>query len=496
MQTKRHRYYRIRNVMLASFIIIILIMVLNMALLSLQYRRILDQLNQSYLKLYEAADFSQTIDRMHYDVTGYADVSESDRQRIRTDYAENYSQVMNSLNWLKDNSRDPSYYQLIDLSNMLVTMDEAITEYLDTVDTSILPPIYIQPQRVYIDRLRDFIQDELNRYSSSLLQESQQYYKDAEDRRNNLELQIVLSTGLVIVLCFVTSLIFSRLISRPIRQLANHMKDFDASDENEKFLESAPTSSEVASLVGSYNKMTNRIYELINELTAKADVERQLSQQQVDNLEMRNLLQQTELQMLQMQINPHFLFNTLNSIHALASMENADRSAEMIGNLAKIFRSALRDLDQNVSLREEIDTVSSYIDLQKLRFGSRIQFVINTDETVLDIPVPGMIIQPLIENAIMHGFDREGKTGRIVLSVIDEIDTIVISVKDDGVGMDEQTVQGILTGSREEYDPSETGGIGLDNVLRRMRILYGTDSVRIKSTPGLGTTILLRMNKQ
>lgn len=495
MHIKKPRYYSIRNVMLLSFIIIIVIMVLNMGLLSLQYRNILDQLNINYQRLNDAASFSQTIDRIHYDVTGYAEVSESDRELIRTSYITNYDAAQQSLTRLQLNVEYASYHHLTDLSNMLQTMDDAVLQYFDASDTSVLPSIYVKPQRDYIDRLKDYIQDELNSYSSSLLRESQKFYETAAERRNRLELQMVFSTGMVLAFCFVTALLFSRIITKPIRKLANHMKNFDASGQTEKFQDFSLTSSEVASLIGSYNKMTNRIYELINELTEKAGIERQLSQQQVDNLEMRNLLKQTELHMLQMQINPHFLFNTLNSIHALASMENADQSAQMIGNLAKILRYALRDLDRNVPLRDEMENVSSYIDLQKLRFGSRIKFIINTDETVMDATCPGMIIQPLIENAIMHGFDREGKTGRIMLSVIDEIELITIMVKDDGIGMDSKTVDDILEGGRSETDNAEVKGIGLDNVLRRMRILYGEESVRISSKPGLGTTILLRIPK-
>ena len=323
------------------------------------------------------------------------------------------------------------------------------------------------------------------------------------------------------------------------------MKSFNAADPDRNrwtYDETSQHSIEVDSLVRSYNKMTEQIYTLIDELTEKADVERQLNQQKVDNLEIKSLLRKTELHMLQMQINPHFLFNTLNSIHALSVMENAENTAQMISRISKILRYSLRELDQLVTLSDELDNVVNYIELQKMRFGKRIVFHVNYDNHILDTKVPGMIIQPLIENSIMHAFNREGLNGTIWISIQDEIDYISISVRDNGLGINSETIQSLIadkttapqtdnqytslqhsdnqntslqhsdnqntslqqTGKDtknmvsdvKNTDQTETHGIGLDNVIKRIRLLYGHDAFRIKSAPNQGTTIILKIGKR
>lgn len=516
-----NRQYSIRSILSFSFALIIIIMSVNVLVLSLQYRNILNMLNSSYEKMYLITDYSDTLERVFYDITGYYDVEKTDRARIKTEYETNLNELQKIMKELNQNTSTSSRYILSDISNMLITIDEATNIYFQTVDNESLSAVYIRPQLNYILRNQEYLRNEINKLSNSILQDSQTYNIGFEKRRAALEVQVVISTGLLVLFCLAAAILSSRYLASPIKKLAFQMKNFNASDsERDKyyFEESDKHSIEVDSLVRSYNKMTDQIYALIDELTAKADIERQLHQQKVDNLEIKSLLRKTELHMLQMQINPHFLFNTLNSIHALSVMDNADDTAQMISRLSKILRYSLRELNQLVPISEELDNTINYIELQKMRFGRRIEFHINYDNNILNIPVPGMIIQPLIENSIMHAFNREGLKGNIWLSIQDEIDYVSISVRDDGLGIDEATIQSIVndgsnnfeeanenmpddkfsqnTVSISEKHQTDTHGIGLDNVIKRVRILYGPQAFRIKSTPDLGTTVVLKIGKK
>lgn len=504
--------YQIRTIFLFCFIFIIIVMSANLGLLNMQYRNILVQINESYNMMYLITDFSEVMDALLFDVTGYYDVSSFERSRIRQQYDKGFSYLNDILGTLKVNTTSTSRYYLIDIGNIISTLNNSVQEYFSTVDSSSLSIVYIRQQVSYIERLKRYIDDEINRLSNSILQDSKDNNESFKRQRTILEIQMVTSTVAIILLCFTTAVLFSRFLTNPIKNLASRMKSFDASDPDRSKYKCGNikiVSQEVDSLVKSYDKMTNQIYELIDELTQKAEIERQLNQQRVDNLEIKSLLHKTELQMLQMQINPHFLFNTLNSIHALAVIDNSEKTAQMIGSLAKILRYALRELDRQVPLSEELENVRNYIELQKMRFGKRIEFHVNYNDWILNNKVPGMIVQPLIENSIMHGFDQEGMTGSIWLTITDEIDFISICVRDNGVGMDEETLKSIIsfksmgTGSQQQNEnvnsekesKLDTHSIGLDNVIRRMHLMYGDEAFKIESSLGKGTTIVLRIAK-
>jgi two-component system LytT family sensor kinase len=193
--------------------------------------------------------------------------------------------------------------------------------------------------------------------------------------------------------------------------------------------------------------------------------------------EQERLLLQTRMEALQSQINPHFLFNTLNSVSSLVRF-NPDKAREMIIKLANILRRLMRTTDAFVPLREEFDFIDDYLDIEVVRFGpDKLRVLKELEPPSLDVMVPSMMLQPLVENAIKHGVAPRIDGGCIYLRSRVAGTRVVIEVEDDGVGFTDGAA-------------SAGTGIGMANVTERLRVLYG-DSAHLEtdSTPGKGTLI-------
>jgi two-component system LytT family sensor kinase len=198
--------------------------------------------------------------------------------------------------------------------------------------------------------------------------------------------------------------------------------------------------------------------------------------------EQEKLLLTARVEALASQINPHFLFNTLTSIQSLIRT-NPETARTVIVKLSGLLRRLLRSRDHFVTLREELEAIDEYLDIEVIRFGPQLAVEKQISPDTLDIIVPSMILQPLVENSIKHGFSRKVGGGRIVIRSVRQNGHAIIEVEDDGLGMTE-----------DRLDTALTDGIGLSNVNERLSVIYGaTYTVRITSVPNLGTIIRLEI---
>jgi two-component system LytT family sensor kinase len=198
--------------------------------------------------------------------------------------------------------------------------------------------------------------------------------------------------------------------------------------------------------------------------------------------EQEKLLLTARVEALASQINPHFLFNTLTSIQSLIRT-NPETARTVVVKLSGLLRRLLRSRDHFVTLREELESIDEYLDIEVIRFGPLLKVEKQISPETLDIIVPSMILQPLIENSIKHGFSRKVGGGRIVVRSSRQNGHAIIEVEDDGMGMTEERMHTALT-----------DGIGLSNVNERLSVIYGAAyRVRITSVPNLGTIIRLEI---
>lgn len=212
--------------------------------------------------------------------------------------------------------------------------------------------------------------------------------------------------------------------------------------------------------------------------TLKANVERMaaaLKEKELNEERLTRMKMEAELQALQAKINPHFLFNTLNSIASLIS-ENPKAAEATVEKLSELFRYTLKNAEKNtVSLAEELDIVRTYLEIEKVRFGDRLQYDIKCDPAVRDFMIPALIIQPLVENSIKHGIASELRGGKILVEATQTGKNCLISVIDDGKGFE---------------GAKSVNGFGLRSVEERLRLLYG-ESASLRIVPDSRTHFLI-----
>ncbi|MCR5848498.1 MAG: histidine kinase [Lachnospiraceae bacterium] len=289
---------------------------------------------------------------------------------------------------------------------------------------------------------------------------------------------------------------FTKTMIDPVRKLAR------AADEVAKGnfeIETLPISSndEIGVVTGTFNKMVVSIRQYIEQIKENMEHERKMQEKE---LKTEATLKEAQLKYLQTQINPHFLFNTLNAGAQLAMMEDAEKTYNYIQNTAAFFRYNVREGYTTVRLSDEINLIDHYIYILNVRFSGDIKYEKTIDKSVLDVLMPSMILQPIIENSVNHGIkEMEGK-GKITLDVYAEDDDVCISVKDNGIGMTKEMIKKVLSGELTEEEkaaPVGAHGIGMDNVIKRIRLFTEReDSVSIFSDgEGMGTEVLIRLSR-
>lgn len=272
-----------------------------------------------------------------------------------------------------------------------------------------------------------------------------------------------------IVLCLIAIVFFSLKVLSPLKQIRKSMKYL----ENENFNVSIDVkgNDEIALLGNSFNKMSKRLGELINEVYAV-----QIKQKEAD------------LKALQAQINPHFLYNTLDTIYWMCRMEKAFESSNLVQALSRLFRLSLNSGNEFTTVKNEISHLENYITIQDKRFEGMIKFNIEASADVYECKVVKLVLQPLVENAIHHGIEKNGGEGRIDVSIYREGGNIIYIVKDDGAGADEQELNSFL-----EKVEEGNRGFGVKNVNDRIKLYFGNDyGIEFRSSYGNGTTVTVR----
>ncbi|HUZ18392.1 MAG TPA: histidine kinase [Spirochaetia bacterium] len=256
--------------------------------------------------------------------------------------------------------------------------------------------------------------------------------------------------------------------------------------------------TEVNQVSSAFNHMKNSIAHYVSELKKQKEMEQQIMTERVRNLRMEQLLKRMELYTMQAQMNPHFLFNTLNTGVQLAIVEEADRTADFMENLAALFRHNIRGKKFFVPLGHEIEGLRSYYAILQIRFPKTLRLILDIEESLLEgFTCPAMILQPLVENSVVHAFSHADKTGTITVKVRLEKPVLVISVSDDGIGMPESLIRELLAPHTHDY-PLGPKVMGLENVIQRCYFFYPDqkDVINIESAPGKGTAITIRIHTE
>lgn len=287
----------------------------------------------------------------------------------------------------------------------------------------------------------------------------------SKESRDFFVLVIIIS----ILLASAMSIVISTRISKPIKQLELSMKQVEKGNFDIEL--EIKYKHEVGRLSHKFNIMTRKIKELMQQL-----------------LEEQKTIRKSEMKVLQSQINPHFLYNTLDSIIWMAEYKKYEEVVEMTSALAKLFRISLNKGNEIITIREEVEHVRNYLVIQQMRYTKKLDFIIDVDREILACDTIKLILQPLVENAIYHGIKNIERKGLIQILGAKINDTMVLQVVDNGIGMTQKQVESIYSDATREH--TKGNGVGVRNVQERLQLYYGQAyGLSFQSEINQGTTV-------
>ncbi len=260
-----------------------------------------------------------------------------------------------------------------------------------------------------------------------------------------------------------------RRMMRPVQELETTMKE--VGQGNLKVRANVYHADEIGRLSVGFNDMLGQIEELIEELVTQ-----------------KLLKKEAEIEALQYQITPHFMYNTLNSIKYAAVLQNCDNIAQLLNAFIELLQMTASDRGSFITLEREMHMVENYAMLQRFRYADSFVVAFDVDEEVKPCYIPSLLVQPLVENAILHGIDLKKPGGRIDIRALKMGDTLAIKVEDNGNGMTTEEIQQLMSGERK----SKFSGIGVRNIRERLRLYYGTcGALKFYSEKGHGASAVI-----
>ncbi|MFX3649888.1 MAG: sensor histidine kinase [Paenibacillus sp.] len=272
----------------------------------------------------------------------------------------------------------------------------------------------------------------------------------------------------------------SRTIHVRLVRILKHMKKVKT--QNFQTIPPEDARDEIGQLTMEFNRMTETIHNLIHEVYL-ADIQKK-------DLELKQ--QQAQLHALHSQINPHFLFNTLESVRMRSLIKGEKETAKIVHNMAKMFRKSISWNQNDVTVKEELELIESFLQIQKYRFGEKLQYNIEADPAVLMYRIPKMVILPFVENASIHGIESSPGVGIIQLFVTTENEQLLIGLTDNGIGMSQAKLEELLSYLDQNTDMGEH--VGMKNAYSRLKLCYENQfSFYIQTGEGEGTHIQIKL---
>lgn len=300
------------------------------------------------------------------------------------------------------------------------------------------------------------------------------YVNELVANSDDMRLSFFILGLICIVIAILVSFFISQRVSKPIRQLEGYMKEVEKG--NFDMHVPVPSTIEIGRLARAFNLMVGKIKELMTQTVQDQEQKRK-----------------SEINALQAQINPHFLYNTLDSIIWMAESHKSSEVVLMTSALAKLFRASISKGEELVSVQTEMDHITNYLMIQKMRYKNKLDYTIDISDSVLDYKTIKVILQPIVENAIYHGIKKKRGPGWITITSGETDTDVLIHVEDNGIGMDGDTLRSILLPGARLH---EKGGVGVLNVHERLRLYFGHQyGLSYRSEVGTGTTVTIRLPK-
>ncbi len=448
----------------------------------------IEQIEAVYASNISLNDLSDTLSKVHDEMGQYLKTKSTDSLEDYYKYGQEYRDQIDELT-ISTTSSELKY-----MKNCIVNMSYT---YLDRADATISAKRGRNVSR-YVATYDECIKiyDYLNKCIYSLNNEQ---FKESSGNYAGLLRSLkyselfCLSILVLVAICNVLLIILAtQSITGPLRLLARRANEVsDGKLEGE--LLKVESRDEVGVVTKAFNQMVTSLQDYIEQVKDNALKESAMMEKE---LRMNAALKDAQLKYLQAQINPHFLFNTLNAGAQLAMLEGADRTNTYIQKMADFFRYNIKKNHELVTIADEIELIDNYIYILNVRFSGDIHFEKHIDEELTSIEIPSMTLQPIVENAVNYGIRNIDWDGLIILSLYSEGDRACISVRDNGVGIPQDKIDRILSDELMPSQPSgDSNGIGLSNVISRLDLHYNVDNIFNIYSEGenKGTEVVIRI---
>lgn len=477
--------FSIRTKLVMIFALMACLMFLVNILLYGEINRSMNELDQVYATNVSLSEMTECLEGIHGNILEYLSTKSSDSLE---DYYRDVQQFQDMLEQLNgavvDSERKILEKNIRNMSEKYLELAEETIQAKRGRNVEGYKAAFGEESKNY-----GYIRTAIYCLNSLQFRNNSENYQVLRESLNYMEMVSFLVMALVVVINLLILFVLIRTITEPLRMLAVSSNQV-AQGNFDIRLPDAPGRDEVGVVTDAFNKMVYSIREYIVRTRESMEKEQKMMERE---LLMETSLKDTQLRYLQAQINPHFLFNSLNAGAQLAVMEDAEKTSIFIEKMADFFRYNVRKGRESVTLAEEIETVDNYVYILNVRFSGDIHFEKEIEAGVEEARLPSMILQPVVENAVNHGLREAEWEGHIWLKIFRRENRIVVSVRDNGMGMTEERIQEVLSGRIRRDTEKDSTGIGLDNVIRRLELFYEEKGlVEIFSGgPGCGTEVRL-----
>lgn len=490
--TKRKRWKDIplgRKVLLAVGSIMLLMLGINIILYS-QVNKTIRRMDTVYSSNVDLTELSDSLSAVQESLYAYLSVKTSDSLENYYRSEQTYRNLLENLgNQISSNPTMLLERNIRKMSESYLALAEEAVSAKRGRNVEKYKELYDSSQNLY-SYINTYI-DELN---------SQQFRNNSasyQTLREALEYLEISSLVLMTVMMGIGILMLFGITKGMIEPLTNLAETANLVGQGNFNVKMPPTDSldEVGIVTRAFNTMVESLEEYIIRTTRSMEKEQQMMERE---LLMKNHLKEAQLKYLQSQINPHFLFNSLNAGAQLAMLEDAEKTCIFVEKMADFFRYNVKKGLEDASLEEELAAVENYIYILNIRFAGEIHFTRQADERIMDCRVPSMILQPIVENAVNHGIRNIDWEGCIHLEIMEEEGRIFIRIRDNGKGMSQERIQEVLSGQAGDgEEQSDSTGVGMNNVISRLELYYNQKNlVEIRSRgENKGTEVILKLPK-
>lgn len=472
------------------FVIILIIPLVTSNIVSIILSK---KINENYsIMLYKLNETNDVKNLLNESFNYFNEHFQTSDLESKRSYENNIENSIEKLSILERDSDIESRYILRDLSNTIRSYKSQGDRTIELFTEQGAIDAYYDQYLSARDML-SYCNSFITKLNESYIKTNNIIYNERKEKESQLYKILSVFIITTIFISAIYTILFIKDILKKLQVLIQAAKD--VSKGNFKEIKAEKTDIyEINILNEAFDKMIRSLIGYINSLKEKAELEAKIKDDEVKLLKYENALKLSQLKVLQSQINPHFLFNTLNCINQIAISEKAYKTEGLITSASGMLRYSLSMMERNATLEDEINVVKQYIFIQKARYDDRLTFGLDINCDIRDIVVPGMTLQPFVENAFIHGIEPKEEGGYINIKIFKELDECKVIIEDNGCGINEDTIKKIKSGGNEKEHIGHTTGLGIKSVVDRLEILYGErDMFSISSKEGQGTKIFLRI---